>query len=317
MSTPESKRAIVEKAPQAEVRRKRKIPFIWLVPVIAAVVAGIMMVNYFREIGPTITIRFDEGTGLDANHTFVRYRGVRVGSVRSIQLSEDAKSILVKVRLNQGAKVLAREDSLFWIVRPEPGTGWMRGLETIVAGSYIEVRPGTGKPAKSFVGLEKIPPDTTPEGGLLVVLTASSQNSISAGSAVYYREMEVGRVQKIALSRDAASVTVHAQIAPRFAPLVRRDTKFWNAGGLSVDLGFLGVKAKATSFKSLVMGGIAFATPPTSAPPATNGTEFILYDKVDDKWLKWIPQVLLPEEADPVVPKTVVPEGGPAVKPGE
>jgi len=255
-----------------------------------------MVLKHLQQSGPAITIQFDEGMGLQANHTPIRYRGVRVGDVRSVGLTKDTRHIVVEARLDRSSATLAREGSLFWVVRPEAGAGWLRGLETIVAGSYIQVRPGKGRPAKTFVGLERIPTAEPPNGGLEIALTASKLGSISAGSPVFYRELEVGAVQNVALSSDASSVTIHLLIEPRYVTLVRADSKFWNAGGFNLDLGFLGVKLKTTSLKSLVMGGVAFASPTNLAPPAVSGATFQLNDRVEEKWLKWSPSIKLPPE---------------------
>jgi paraquat-inducible protein B len=281
-------------APRAKIRRRRTFPVIWIVPLIAAAIAGEMIVKHLRQLGPVIAIQFDQGMGLDGKHTLIRYRGIRVGEVQSVELTKDAQHITVEARLDRSAAGLAREGSLFWVVRPEAGIGWMRGLETIVAGSYLEVRPGSGKPANTFVGLEKPPAAEYLNGGLEIVLTAPNLGSVSVGSPVYYRELQVGSVQQVALGPDATTVTIHVHIEPQFSPLVRTDSKFWNAGGLNLNLGLFGAKTKITSLTSLFMGGIAFATPPTGAAPAANGAEFSLSDKPEDKWLKWNPAINLP-----------------------
>jgi hypothetical protein len=50
------------------------------------------------------------------------------------------------------------------------------------------------------------------------------------------------------------------------------------------------------SLKSLVSGGIAFATSedPTNVP-VKDGTIFPLHDKPQKEWLNWMPRVRLPE----------------------
>jgi paraquat-inducible protein B len=93
------------------------------------------------------------------------------------------------------------------------------------------------------------------------------------------------------LSDNSTLVNVHALIKTNYAALVRTDTKFWNAGGINVNLKLFGVKISAESFKSLVIGGIAFATPTMPGSPATNGMVFPLNEKLDDKWLTWTPQI--------------------------
>jgi hypothetical protein len=56
---------------------------------------------------------------------------------------------------------------------------------------------------------------------------------------------------------------------------------------LDVSLKFLGVDISAESMRSLIVGGIAFATPSPPGPPAVAHGVFDLQDKLEEKWLKW------------------------------
>jgi len=275
--------------PRAKIKRQARISVVWLVPLVAAVVAGWLVFENVRQAGPVISIQFSDGNEIEANQTTLRYRGVRVGTVRSVQLTPDAQHIEVKARLDNFAKNLAREGSLFWIVRPEVGAGGLHGLETIVSGPYIQVQPGGGKAQTKFIGAEEPPILKTSDGGLEIILSTSQLGSLNVGSPVYYRGLEVGSVRYFVLAEDSTAVKVHVLIETNFAALVRTDSKFWNAGGINVDLKLFGINVSAQSFKSLILGGIAFATPSPPGILATNQSLFPLNDKLDGKWLKWSP----------------------------
>src|SRR5580658_5913677 len=94
--------------PHAKLTRRAALSLIWTVPVIAAVVAVVLVVQNLQKFGPAITIQFDSANGLDANQTVIRYRGIRVGSVKSIQLAPDLKHVEVRARLERSAEGLAR-----------------------------------------------------------------------------------------------------------------------------------------------------------------------------------------------------------------
>ena len=275
----------------------------WVVPVIAAIVAGWLIYKSVRETGPLIRIQFADGSGIQANQTVLKYHGVRIGEVRSVQLASDMAHIEVQARLIASAKNLAREGSVFWIVRPEVGAGGLHGLETIVSGPYIQVQPGAGgREQKKFIGAETQPILNQTKKGLEIILTAPQLNMLSVGSPVYYRGIEVGAVQYFLLATNANAIAIHALIEPAFATLVRTNSKFWNAGGVRFNLKLSGLKISAENFKSLIIGGIAFATPsPPGEPPAPE-TVFMLNDKVDEKWLKWTPSIEI-TNANPVTPQ--------------
>jgi paraquat-inducible protein B len=184
-----------------------RLHVVWVVPIVAALIAGYLVVDRVRESGSTITIKFQDGGGLRIGQTPIKYRGVPIGEVTGVKLSEDQQHVLVMARLQSSAASIAREGSIFWIVRPEVGIGNITGLRTVVTGPEIQVLPGTGKSASEFVGQERAP--VTVEGeGLKIVLRAGRLGSLKPHSPVYYRGIEVGAVYELQLSADATTVDI-------------------------------------------------------------------------------------------------------------
>ena len=282
--------------PVARVRRRRRwaLHIVWLVPLAAAVVAGYLVYGRMQEYGPTITIMFRDATGLKPGQSDVRYRGVTVGEVSALELSPDLAHAVVSARLRREAADIAREGSVFWIVRPEVGIETVRGLSTVISGPYIEVLPGSGQPKTDFVGLER-PSPALGRRGLRVTLATAQLTSIRPRAPVYYRGIEVGMVIGTGLSRDARAAHVQLLIEPRYARLVRIASRFWTASGVDVSVSlFKGLDINVDSLRSLITGGIAFATPDAQSPPANESTIFVLHDKPEKKWLTWTPGIPLP-----------------------
>lgn len=289
---------ISDDLPEAKVRARRwKFPVVWVVPVVAALVAGYLVYDRVREFGPEITIRFRDAAGLKTGQTPLQYRGVQIGEVTGLELSEDRKAALVKVRLRRSAEPFAREGTAFWIVRPEVGIGNITGLTTVITGPQIEALPGTGKSRTDFVGLES-PPVAVERKGLRIVLRTDRLGSLKHGSPVYYRGIEVGAVQDARLGTDAASVDIHVFIRQRYAGLVRRGSKFWDVSGIDMKVGlFRGLEINVESLRSLMAGGIAFATPDDPKDgPAKGGTVYSLYDKPKKEWMEWSPKIPIPPD---------------------
>jgi paraquat-inducible protein B len=80
-------------------------------------------------------------------------------------------------------------------------------------------------------------------------------------------------------------------IGPRYVPLVRETSK--PERRRMHDLSLFGLEVRALSLKSLMVGGIAFATPDHPGQPASSGLEFRLYEKPKDEWLAWLPKISL------------------------
>jgi paraquat-inducible protein B len=278
MTEPNDSRHSVDALPEAEVTaRKWRFSPVWIVPIAALLITGSVVIDRAREFGPHVTIQFKDGSGLKAGQTPVKYRGVPIGEVRDIELSKDHSHVLVKVRLRRSAAGLAGDGALFWIVRPEVEMANITGLGTVITGPEIQLLPGTGEPRSEFVGVERAPVTLEPNE-LRIVLRTRHRTELRRHSPVYYRGVEVGVVQDIELGSDATTMDISVVIRRRYANLVRTNSVFWNVSGVQVSGGlFRGVQVKVESLRSLLVGGIAFATPHAPrAAPAPDGTVFPL-----------------------------------------
>ncbi|HEX6005633.1 MAG TPA: MlaD family protein [Burkholderiales bacterium] len=286
-----------EPLPEARITKKRwRLSIVWVVPLIAVLTAGVLVYDHLREWGPQITIRFSDASGVRTGQTQLKYRGIPIGDVSAVELSADQHYANVTVRLRHSAKSIAREGSMFWIVRPQVGLENITGLGTVLTGPEIQVLPGNGNSASSFTGLEKAP-TMVESNGLRIVLRASRLGGVKPNAPVYYKGIEVGTIEDVGLTHDAAAVDIHVVIRKRYARLVRSSSKFWVVGGLDINAGLLkGVDIKLESLKSLLVPGIAFATPDDGAKPAPNGLGFLLYDEPRREWMEWAPKISLPRE---------------------
>jgi paraquat-inducible protein B len=278
--------------PKAQISKSRFNWFLWFIPVAAALLCAWYVCQDIIFVGPTIMIYFQNAEGLQEKNSLVQYRGVKVGEVETLKLTQDRQRVGVKVQLDTSAGSIAQEGSTFWIVRPELKLGAVSGLRTIVLGNYIAVQPGHGARTNIFIGAENEPIE--PIQALDIVLLATKLDSLQQQSPVFYRGVKVGEVLDCRLSNDARKVLIQARIDQNYAPLVRMNSKFWNAGGIDFHLGlFSGATITAESAQTLISGGIAFATPTDFKEAATNGAVFSLNEKSDAEWEKWSPDIPL------------------------
>ena len=70
-------------------RRRFGFQWVWLLPVVAALVGGWFAVRAVLADGPTITIHFKTAEGLEPNKTRIKYKDVDIGVVRNITLGKD------------------------------------------------------------------------------------------------------------------------------------------------------------------------------------------------------------------------------------
>ncbi|OZI60530.1 PqiB family protein [Bordetella genomosp. 11] len=243
-------------------RRKRRISWIWLVPIVAALAGGALVLRTWLEAGPTITITFQTAEGLEAGKTQIRYKDVIVGQIESIRLSDDRSHVITTAKLAKDATSLAQEGTIFWVVRPRLGLSGVSGLGTLLSGSYIGVdaprRVDNRRPKTEFAGLELPPEVLQDRPGKRFRLRAGNLGSLDIGSPVYYRRIPVGQVIGYHLSDDGQDVNIQIFVDAPNDRFVTDATRFWNASGFDFTLSADGLKVRTQSLLSLALGGLAF-----------------------------------------------------------
>ncbi len=250
-----------------------------------------------------IVVHFSSGFGLTTGSP-VKHRGIVVGEVTGVDLDEDVAGINVTIRLVQSAHRLARQGTRFWIERPNLSLAGVQGLDTIVNGQYVALRPGPANAAPSFVfdGLDLPPMEALATGGLELRLLAAQRQGLERGAPVNYRGLRVGTILSVGLSPDAQRVESRILIFPEFQRLVRANTRFWNTSGMDFHVGLKGIEFNLDTLATVAAGGVAFATPTPAGEPAHTGQPFGLEPTPPDDWQDWSPRIavgssLLPDGA--------------------
>jgi len=252
-----------------------------------------------------LTIRLPESQGLRPGAA-IRYQGIRIGEVLKVELAEDLTGVIATAAVEKRTEDLFRTGTKIWVEGPRIGLGGVRNAGAVLTGPFLAVAPGAGEPARDFTVLDA-PPDLRPDGPTLdLVLETARLGSLNKGAPVYYRQVKVGEVTGHSLADTADRVLVHVAIYRPYAPIIRENTKFWNASGLHAEAGlFSGVQIDTESLQALLTGGIALATPGNEAMGRTvnSGHRFQLYDSPEDEWKTWAPKIPLDlpegEEATP------------------
>jgi len=267
--------------PEMLVERRRGFSLVWLIPVVAALIGGWLAYKTLSEQGPTITITFADGAGLEAGKTQIRYKALEVGSVSEVRLSEDLSHVIVTAELDKEFAPHLGMDAKFWVVRPRIGLSGVSGLETLVSGSYIEMQPGAGEPTREFTALEQPPIVRADMSGRKFILQAEKLGSVQSGAPVYFRDIQVGQVLGHELAEDHKSLLVHIFIDAPHDQLVRSNSRFWKTSGIDVSLGADGFNVKMESLLTVLTGGVTFdapASPGTLSRPVQAGARFALYE---------------------------------------
>ena len=268
-----------------DYRAAQRWNIVWVVPILALLIGGWMIYRSFSSQGPVAHVRFDTADGIAAGKTEVRCRSVRVGVVKEVKLAEDLKSVVISLELNSDSGRLLRQGTSFWVVRPRVSTTDISGLGTLLTGAYLELDPGPfeGDEVNHFKGLETPPATNRDIPGRRITLTAEQAGSLVAGSPIYYRGFEVGRIENRKLDLEGRRVTYDAFIQADYSGLVKENTRFWNTSGIDISAGADGFKVRTPSFQAMVSGGATFGVLDGLEPgkPVVDGTSFTLFANED------------------------------------
>jgi paraquat-inducible protein B len=155
-----------------------------------------------------------------------------------------------------------KKDSQFWIVSPRISHKGIYGLNTLFSGSYIELVPGSSKvKSYKYMGLEE--PPATPAGtpGLHITLNSADQFAYSVGDPVVYKGLTVGQFEDVHFNLEEQVVYYNVFIRSPYHELITTNTRFWDVGGMRVDLTAEGISVETGNLQSLLTESVTFGLP--------------------------------------------------------
>ena len=243
---------------------------LWLLTVLCLLVTILFFYLAVRSQGTRITVHFAQGHGIKPGD-LLRHRGIEVGEVVAVNLSDDLGGVAISLELDRAASRLAREGSRFWIERPRLSLARVSGLETLVGAKYLGVLPGPPDtpPRFTFDGAES--PLTLLDPNVVEIEVRFRRgHGLAVGSPLKHRGIDVGEVTAVELRDDLAAVTVRVRLVETAQRLARAGSQFWVE---RPDVSLTGVR----SLETLVGGHYLAVEPgPLDAP------SLALFDGLED-----------------------------------
>jgi paraquat-inducible protein B len=250
--------------------------------------------------GRQLVFRFDSMEGVKPGAP-IRYRGMDVGEVVTVKLSDDLQSLEALGHAYPKFESLFKDGTHVWLVRPRFGLEGVKNPEAVFVGSYLALVPGGERPHSAFDVHRGPPPVKTHPEGITVVLRSERPDSLQAGSPVYFRQVQIGEILHMELTSDSRSVDIFVGIDETYAQLVRESSRFWNASGIRLSGGLMSkMQVSIESLQSLVGGGVTMAVPEEDpGRPVQSGHVFDLLREPPKGWEKWSLEIQLDAPPDP------------------
>ncbi|MFI3180835.1 MAG: MlaD family protein, partial [Methylococcales bacterium] len=245
-------------ADDVKLNKKSELSLIWFLPLIAILVSGWLIYKSFSEKGEVITISFPTAEGLDVDKTKIKYLDVEIGKVTTININNNLKTIVVTAQMNNSSSDYLKDNTQFWVVRPQVGLGGISGLGTLLSGAYIELKPGFGEHKHDFTGLSNPPPLKANAEGKEFILETNNLGSMKTGTPINFHGISVGQVLSHELSAAADAIRLTIFISKPYDQFIRKNTRFWIDSGVDLSASADGFKVRTGPLISLLSGGIAF-----------------------------------------------------------
>ncbi len=276
---------MVETPPKVEISRTRKrgvsgIAFVWIIPLLALVVALGVAWQSYNARGPVIIVTFKDGSGIAAGETKLKYRDIEVGEVEEVGFSEGLGEVEVHIRLSKGISEYVDASSVFWIIEPEVTAQGISGLSTVLSGVYIEGSwdEEIGAPGTRFRGSDVAPLIKPGESGLQIAFRTTTNGSLTDNAPILFRGIQVGQVGRAQIARSGAFAISEAIIYEEHRHLINSSTRFWEASGFSFSVGPTGAEIDFQSLATLIGGGVTFDTFVSGGDVVRDGEVFEVYD---------------------------------------
>ncbi|BBB32792.1 paraquat-inducible protein B [Thermotomaculum hydrothermale] len=250
------------------VVKRSTIYLIWVIPIIAIIISGIMLFNEYAKMGESVVIIFKDVRGFKQDETPVKYKGIEIGIVKNIEVDpENLNKFFVTAKIKKSFVKYLTEGARFWKVSPKLKPTEFTGLSSIFSGSYIEFSPATSdvrklsklKSKRKFYGFEE-----EPKTNVTYFRLYSEDGSLIEGAPVLYKSFIVGNITKKSLKGNNVEYII--SINNKFASLVKVDSHFWKISPVDVKASLPEFQLKVNNIFNFFFGGIQFDSPENSTP---------------------------------------------------
>ncbi len=237
----------------------------------------------------TVKLTTDNPSGLKEG-SLLKYKDIVIGKVENLKLLDS--DVEIEVHIQSDYAYLVSSDTHFWIETFRVGLDGLKNPSSALFGPYISLLPGTLTAKKYTFDLHsQAPVPHFREMGLRITLLADRLSGLKQGSAVYYRQVNIGTLVQYHLSKDARHVELELFIQPCYAHLIRKNSYFFNTSGIGVNLNLFGAKMQTESLESILSGGIGVLTPDEYEEKAEEMDQFRLHNNLDEDALEWSPEL--------------------------
>ena len=222
-------------------------------------------------------ISFPEANGIEEN-TPIIFRGIEIGKIVEVTLNKDF--LRTKAFVYEEYKYLLSDKTKFFIEEPVVSLDGVKNLGNIIKGNYVGLDYKKGELKNNFIAINKKDINSI-NNSIKIELLSENLNSISEKSKIYYKNIEIGRVEKYALTPDLKNVKISISIDEKYKDLINDDNLFYDMSSKLVELKNMNLNINYSGIDPLLNGAIGVVAQKKEKSKLTK-KEFNLYSSFKD-----------------------------------
>ena len=220
--------------------------------------------------------------------TSIIYRGIAIGEIEKVSLTDTG--VQFSARVEHQYQGLITSDSQFWLSGADLSLKGIKNLSRLVTGSVINVLPGTQASDKAMqFELASEAPDLLTQAKLKLTVVANTHTGVSNGAQVRYKQLPIGQITSINLSKDFSTVEYQIEILPEFKNLLTKGSFFIPESALAVDASLAGIKVKTRDVTTMLEGAISLI-PSNSATLIAPNSTLPLHESIESEQVLYAQQ---------------------------
>ena len=197
-------------------------------------------------------INFPEANGIEEN-TPIIFRGIEIGKIVEVTLKKEFLNS--KAFVYEEYKYLLTNKTKFFIEEPVVSLDGVKNLGNIIKGNFVSLDYKKGDFKNSFIAINKKDLNSI-NNSIKIELLSENLNSISDKSKVYYKNIEIGRVENYALTADLKNVKITISIDEKYKDLINDHNLFYDMSSKLIELKNTNLNINYSGIHPLLNGAI-------------------------------------------------------------
>jgi paraquat-inducible protein B len=223
------------------------------------------------------SINFIDTNGIEEN-TPIIYKGIEIGKITQVKLNKE--SLNTSAFIYEEYKYLLTDKTKFFVEEPMISTDGIKNLGNIVKGNFVSLDYKKGEFKNNFIAINKKDINKSATS-IKVELLSDSLNSISNKSKIYYKNIEIGKVDDYALTSDLKNVKISISIDEKYKNLINDNSLFYDMSSKLVEMKNLNLNLNYSGIEPLLNGAIGLISDKKDENKVAK-KEFKLYSSFKD-----------------------------------